>query len=159
PDGKTLLTGSLDGTAQLWDTATLQPIGPPLEVIRLASSVAFSPDGTTLLIGSVDGTARLWAAPAQLPEEGPRLAAWVETLPGLELEERGWVRPLASAAWEKRREMLRQLGGPPTMPAVPCLDPILFGSDPSVRGDSLTKVARWDQAEAAYAEAIQARPL
>jgi tetratricopeptide (TPR) repeat protein len=159
PDGTTIVTGSLDGTAQLWDTATSQAIGSPLEVYRMAGSVAFSPDGTTLLIGSVDGTARLWAAPAQLPEDVPRLAAWVETLTGQELDERGSVRPLDSAAWQERREELRRLGGPPAMPTVPWLDPILFGSDPSARGDSLVKLARWDQAEAAYAEALQARPL
>ena len=30
PDGKTLVTGSADGTARLWDAATGQPIGEPL---------------------------------------------------------------------------------------------------------------------------------
>ena len=30
PDGKTVLTGGDDGTAQLWDAATGRPIGPPL---------------------------------------------------------------------------------------------------------------------------------
>ena len=30
PDGKTVLTGSDDKTARLWDAATGQPVGPPL---------------------------------------------------------------------------------------------------------------------------------
>ena len=29
PDGKSILTGSRDRTAWLWDIATGQPIGPP----------------------------------------------------------------------------------------------------------------------------------
>ncbi len=30
PDGKTILTGSQDKTARLWDAATGRPIGPPM---------------------------------------------------------------------------------------------------------------------------------
>ena len=30
PDGKTVLTGSGDNTARLWDAATGQPLGQPL---------------------------------------------------------------------------------------------------------------------------------
>ena len=61
PDGKTLVSGSYDGAARLWDVTTQQQIGDPLNghdgVIR---SVAFSPDGKTLVSGGADGTARLW---------------------------------------------------------------------------------------------------
>ena len=31
PDGKTVLTGSQDKTARLWDAATGEPIGQPME--------------------------------------------------------------------------------------------------------------------------------
>ena len=32
PDGKTVLTGSLDNTARLWDAATGRPLGPPMSI-------------------------------------------------------------------------------------------------------------------------------
>jgi WD40 repeat protein len=60
PDGKTVLTGSQDGTARLWDAATAQPLGPSLTHQGLVLAVAFSPDGKTVLTGSYDHTARLW---------------------------------------------------------------------------------------------------
>ena len=60
PDGATLLTGSFDGTARLWDTATGVEIrcfkGHKGEIL----SVAFALSGATILTGSDDGTARLW---------------------------------------------------------------------------------------------------
>jgi WD40 repeat protein len=61
PDGRTVLTGSEDGTARLWEAAT----GKEIATLRHASwvyAVAFSPDGRTALTGSQDGTARLWDA-------------------------------------------------------------------------------------------------
>jgi WD40 repeat protein/serine/threonine protein kinase/predicted Zn-dependent protease len=51
PDGKTILTGSQDSTARLWDVATGQPVGPPLQHGGkvMVAHVAFSPDGRTVL--------------------------------------------------------------------------------------------------------------
>ena len=204
PDGKTILTGSWDRTARLWETATGQPLGPPLRHSGFVTSVAFSPDGKTIAIGSADNTARLWDAatgqpigppmphpssariagpkvsfsqdgrllitsdyktallwdtPALVPDDLPRLTAWVEAATGLELDERGSIRVLDRAAWLERRRRLEQLGGPAHADPAPRLDPIhLFGRFPG-RGDAWMERGMWEQAEAAYAEAVRARPL
>ena len=60
PDGSFLLTSSEDGTARLWDAASGQPRGQPLEHGAAIWSLALSPDGRTAITGGADGTARLW---------------------------------------------------------------------------------------------------
>ena len=60
PDGKYVVTSSVDATIKLWEAATGQQVrtfnGHTSEVF----SVAFSPDGKFILSGSADTTAKLW---------------------------------------------------------------------------------------------------
>jgi len=68
PDGKSILTGSQDSTACLWD---LQ--GNLLQLFKghqgRITSVTFSPQGKTILTGSDDNTARLWDLRGNLLQE------------------------------------------------------------------------------------------
>ena len=59
PDGATVLTGGLDGTARLWDAQTGAEIHR-FEGGKIVQSIALAPDGATVLTGGHDGTARLW---------------------------------------------------------------------------------------------------
>jgi WD40 repeat protein/serine/threonine protein kinase/tetratricopeptide (TPR) repeat protein len=158
PDGRTILAQSSDETVRLWDVATGRPIGPPLKLWDYVQVVAFSPDGRSLLAGG-SRTARIWDAPAPLPDDPPRLAAWVEAAIRLRLDDRGSIQVLDGSAWLERRRWLESLGGPPPADPAPRLDPILFGANPAARGDGWKERGLWDRAEAAYAEAIRARPL
>jgi WD40 repeat protein/basic membrane lipoprotein Med (substrate-binding protein (PBP1-ABC) superfamily) len=60
PDGNRLATGSLDGTAKIWDASTGQ------ELLKLAGhtdgilDIAFHPSGEHLATTSMDGTIRVW---------------------------------------------------------------------------------------------------
>ncbi len=60
PNGKTVITGSNDNTARLWDVATGQQLHLLQGHTDLVSSVAYSPNGKTVITGSRDSTARLW---------------------------------------------------------------------------------------------------
>src|SRR5262249_2504056 len=67
PDGKSVVTGSADHTARVWEVATGKPLGAPLWHRNGVFAVAFSPDGTAVLTGSNDHTARLWDAASGRP--------------------------------------------------------------------------------------------
>jgi eukaryotic-like serine/threonine-protein kinase len=73
PDGRSVLTGSWDKTARLWDVVTGRPIGSPMAHDGGVGAVAFSPDGNLVLTGSGDKTSRLWAAATGEPI-GPPMA-------------------------------------------------------------------------------------
>jgi WD40 repeat protein len=60
PDGRCVVTVSVDGTARMWDASTGSPLGPPLRHEKSVSSASFSPDGRRVVTVSVDGTVRMW---------------------------------------------------------------------------------------------------
>ena len=60
PNGYLLATGSMDGTAKIWDVESGQEIytlkGHTAEII----SLQFNSDGDSVLTGSFDETAKIW---------------------------------------------------------------------------------------------------
>ncbi len=62
PDGRSVLTSSVDRTARLWDAVTAAPISPPLLHQDVVLAVDWNRTGTIVASASLDNTARLWDA-------------------------------------------------------------------------------------------------
>jgi WD40 repeat protein/tRNA A-37 threonylcarbamoyl transferase component Bud32 len=67
PDGESIVTGSADKTAQIWETSSGKPRGAPLRHEDVVTAVAFSADGTMIATASRDKTVRLWQAATAQP--------------------------------------------------------------------------------------------
>ena len=114
PDGRWIVTGSVDSTARLWDVATQQPIGAPFHHDGVVRAVAFHPNGKAVLTGGYDNTARLWKGPpAPLQGVVERIVLWTQVITGQELDDDGAVGNLSPETWRERRQQLQALGGPP----------------------------------------------
>jgi eukaryotic-like serine/threonine-protein kinase len=115
PKSKTILTRSAGGRMRLWDAPTAQPVGPPLDHGGSIDSVAYSPDGKTIVATASEAKnkVRVWHLPAIVDYDLARIEVWVETITGLSANSQGIIHSFDSEKWRARRELLRQLGGPP----------------------------------------------
>ena len=73
PDGRWILTGSVDGTAQTWDARTGASVSAPMVHEGELNNVDFSPDGALVTTASADKTARVWNAQTGEPVTPPLL--------------------------------------------------------------------------------------
>src|SRR5205807_1488281 len=62
PDGRFILTASLDGIVRLWRSDTLEPISvnPIITHREPVTCAAFDPTGHRIVTGCVDGSVRVW---------------------------------------------------------------------------------------------------
>src|ERR1035438_5529015 len=66
-DGKTLASGSADGTVRFWDVASVTGIATLTDRTGSVLSAAFSPDGKTLATGTYDYIVWLWDLATRRP--------------------------------------------------------------------------------------------
>jgi eukaryotic-like serine/threonine-protein kinase len=159
PDGKTVVSNNGD-KVRLWDTATGHPVGPALIRQDGPLLTSFSTDSKAIVAWNPShSTATLWHLPREIDEGLSRVKAWVETVTGLAVNDNGSIYALDHESRDERLERLRQLGGSPTVDSGWLFDPILYGPDPTARARAWVERERWLEAEAAFAEAIRARPL
>jgi WD40 repeat protein/Flp pilus assembly protein TadD len=93
PDGRLLALATPDGV-RVWDTATGDPVTPPLRLPDGAASAAFSPGGDRLLTAGDDGAARVWSLAAADRDAGAFLQM-AEVLGCVRAQPGGGTAPLA----------------------------------------------------------------
>jgi WD40 repeat protein/tetratricopeptide (TPR) repeat protein len=66
-DGRTVLTGAMDGRARLWDVTGQKEVGEPLAFNDWITAVAFRPDGGAFVTAGKRGGVQVWDASTRRP--------------------------------------------------------------------------------------------
>ena len=112
-DGSRILASSLDRTARVFDAATLEPVGAPLEHNDTVCSTGFTKDGRFAVTSSNDGTARFWELAAPKPRITVSHRSWIEAI--------AWSQDgecFATASWDNTARVWDAKTGQPKGPAL-----------------------------------------
>ena len=122
PDGRWVVTASLDGTARVWEAEGGVPVAALLAHQGMVFHAAFCPDGRHI-VTDPGGAVRIWDI-KPLGGKADLLPLWVQVATGTELDEAGELRGLTAQEWQRRREALREKeASAPELPAPDALAP------------------------------------
>ena len=185
PDGKWIGTASGDGTARVWDARTGQPVTPHLQHDTKVQGVFFLPDGDRVLTSSWNEAA-LWDLPRDARSaEGLELRA--ELLAGRRLSDTGSLSRIDSASlrsawetlqskapqefavresttrswsWREAEALRRDRLWSDALVHLGSLESTGFPDwlRQEARGEVLAELGRLQEAETAFAEAVDERP-
>jgi WD40 repeat protein len=110
-DGRLVVAGHEDGTAQVWDVAVSRPLGAPVVQALSVIGVTFDADSRSFLTVDADGALRHWPVPSPLQGSVERLTLAVQLSTGLRLDEGRAVVPLTRAEWDDLRRLWREREG------------------------------------------------
>jgi WD40 repeat protein len=104
PDGRWVLSASVDGTARVWDWRNGRPITPPLTIEGEPLSLAVTPDGKYAVVGgSLSALAVLDLAElARIDVDPDTLCLQAELLAGQRVHEGGGTVNLSADEWLDR---------------------------------------------------------
>src|SRR5262249_28503375 len=116
PDGKRIVTASLDGSARVWDANSGLPLTQPLKHGGPVRDAEFSPDGQRVITASDDGTAVIWdIGPPPAPVPG-WLLSLAEMLSGQVLTTQGVPQQLNVDQTPTAKQILAELNKAPDAP-------------------------------------------
>ncbi len=153
PDGRRIVSGSVDNSLRLWDASSGKQLGPPL-LGHTSSvwSVAFSPDGRRIVSGSRDNSLRLWDASSG-KQLGPPLQGHTRQVLSVAFSPDG--RRIVSGSWDNSLRLWdassgKQLG-PPLQGHTSSVNSVAFSPDGRriVSGSSDKTLRLWDASSGA----------